>query len=59
MLAVIQGHGEALLWRVLGELNTLLNIALESINASLEELLLTLSHAVKDVNGLLDTVALY
>jgi hypothetical protein len=58
MHVVIHGQGESLLWAVLGELNTLLNIALESINTSLEKLLLTLGHAVKNVNGLLGTVQL-
>jgi len=59
MHAVIHGQRESLLWGVLGEINTLLNVALKSINTSLDELLLTLGHAVKDVNGLLGTVRLY
>lgn len=54
-----QGGGEALLWwGVLGELNALLDVALKSLDASLEELLLLLGHTVKDVDGLLSTVGL-
>ena len=54
----IGGREVLLWWGVLSELNALLDVALESLDASLEELLLLLSHAVKDVNGLLGTVGL-
>lgn len=43
---------------VLDELNTLLDVALEALNAGLEELLLLVGDAVKDVDGLLGTVGL-
>lgn len=56
---MIQGLGLNLLWGVLGELDTLLNVTLESSDASLEELLLALGHTIEDVDGLLDTAGLY
>jgi hypothetical protein len=49
-----------LLWgRVLDELNTLLDVALKTSDASLQELLLLLGDATEDVDGLLGTVGLY
>ena len=46
-------------WGVLDELNTLLDVALEALDASLEEGLLLLGNAAEDVGGLLGTVGLY
>ena len=50
--------GVLLLRRVLDELNTLLDVALKTLNASLQELLLLVGDTVKDVVGLLGTVGL-
>lgn len=44
--------------RVLDELNTLLDVALKTGDASCEELLLLLGDTVQDVDGLLGTVGL-
>lgn len=53
------GEGGVLLWwGVLDELDALLNVALETLDASLEELLLLIGHTAKDVNGLLRAVGL-
>lgn len=52
-------EGNSLLWGVLSELNTLLNVALQSSDASGEELFLTGGDTVEDVDGLLGTVGLY
>lgn len=52
-------EGEVLLWwGVLGELDTLLNVTLKTLDASLEELLLLICDTVQDVDGLLNTVRL-
>ena len=45
-------------WGVLDEVDALLDVALEALNAGLEELLLLVGDAVKDVDGLLGTVGL-
>jgi hypothetical protein len=56
---VLSGEGEVLLWwGVLDELNALLNVALEALDASLEELLLLIGHAAENVDGLLRAVGL-
>lgn len=56
---MVHGQEVNLLWGVLGELDTLLNVALESSDASIEEFLLTLGHTIEDVDSLLGTVGLY
>ena len=55
----IDRQGGSLLWGVLGELDTLLNVALESLDASVQKLLLTRGDAVENVDGLFGTVGLY
>jgi hypothetical protein len=56
---VLSEEGEVLLWwGVLDELNALLNVALEALDASLEELLLLIGHAAENVDGLLRAVGL-
>jgi hypothetical protein len=52
--------GEAsLLWSGVGEGDTLLDVALETINTGLEEGLLVVVEVAERVNGLLSTVCLY
>lgn len=46
-------------WGVLDKLNTLLDVRLEALDASLEEALLLLGDTTEDVGGLLGTVGLY
>jgi hypothetical protein len=51
---------KVLLWLfVLDKVNTLFDVALEALDASLEEGLLLLGHTTEDVGGLLGTVGLY
>ena len=45
-------------WGVLDELDALLDITLETLDAGLEERLLLLGNAIEDVDGLLSTVGL-
>jgi len=53
------GKEEVLLWwRVLDEVDALLDVALEALDASLQELLLLFGHTAKNVNGLLGAVGL-
>lgn len=47
-----------LLRGVLNELNTLLDVALKALDASLQESLLLVGDTVEDVTGLLGTVGL-
>jgi hypothetical protein len=51
-------NADLLLGRILGKLNTLADIALEAIVASLEQLLLVVIGATDDVNRLLRTAGL-
>lgn len=51
--------GVLLWWGVLDKLNTLLDVGLEALDASLEEALLLLRDTTEDVGGLLGTVGLY
>jgi hypothetical protein len=55
-----QGRKRVLLWwGVLDKFNTLLDVGLEALDASLEEGLLLLGDTTEDVGGLLGTVGLY
>lgn len=56
---MIQRTGGSLLWGFLGEINALLDVAIECLVASLKELALLLGHTVKNVDGLLGTVGLH
>lgn len=53
-----RGEGVLLWWGVLDEFDTLLNVALETLDASLEELLLLSGDAAKNVDGLLRAIGL-
>lgn len=53
-----RGWEVLLWWGVLDEFNTLLDVALETLDASLEELLLLIGDTVKDIDGLLNAVGL-
>lgn len=54
-----RGGRVLLWWGVLDKLNTLFDVALEALDASLEESLFLLGNTTEDVGGLLGTVGLY
>ena len=55
---VVREREILLWWGVLGKFDTLLDVALETLDAGLEELLLLVGDTIKNVDGLLDTVGL-
>lgn len=56
--AWMKGGKRLLWWGVLDELDALLNVALQALDARLQERLLLVGHTVQDVDGLLGAVGL-
>lgn len=55
---VVRGREVLLWWGVLDEFDTLLDVALETLDAGLKELLLLVGDTIKNVDGFLNTVGL-
>lgn len=55
---VVRGREVLLWWGVLDEFDALLDVALETLDAGLEELLLLVGDTVENVDSLLNTVGL-
>lgn len=53
-----KGREVLLWWGVLDEFDTLLDVALETLDASLKKLLLLIGDTVKEIDGLLHAVGL-